>query len=527
MEDKRNKSTNHLLKSWYNFRIKIIFEGMLVGIFAGLAVVFYRLLLEKALGLCKEIYKYQLTNKFFIPLWVIFMVLTALLVGYLMDKEPMASGSGIPQVEGLLLREFSMDWFKIIIYKLIGGTLSILGGLSLGREGPSIQIGASVGQGFSKLFKRVKLEEKFLITSGASAGLSAAFNAPLSGVIFALEEVHKNFSPIVLSTALTASITADFISKQFFGINPVFNIKNINPLPLKYYGYLIVLGVILALFGVLFNKSLLKTQDIYNNSKKLTTITKPLVPFLMACLLGLIMPQVLGGGHSIVESLVNAEFTIKFVCILLIIKFIFTMISYGSGAPGGIFLPLLVIGALIGNIYGKGITTIFNIDSSFVVNFIVLAMAGYFTAIVKAPITGIILITEMTGSFSHLLSISVVSITAYVVTEMLASKPIYELLLERMIKKGTSSFKPKDHHKVILETAVCLGSELEGKLVKDINWPKECLLVAIKRGDVEIIPRGDTKIYVGDYVIALSDEEYASNIRSYLSHIGETLAEEY
>lgn len=513
--------TNNTISYWYNFRIRIVAESILVGLFAGLVAVFYRYLLEKAISFAKWSYKLQLENYWLIPVWIFLLIILGYLVGLIIEKNPMASGSGIPQVEGILIRRLNMNWWKVIIGKFVGGILCIGAGLSLGREGPSIQIGAAVGQGFSRVFKRIKLEEKFLITSGASAGLAAAFNAPLSGVIFALEEVHKNFSPIVLASALAASVASDFVSKEFFGMTPVFNFNNIKSMPLKDYIYIIFLGIILGVFGLIFNKAILKTQDIYNRQKCLSLKTKPIVAFLFAGLFGLILPDVLGGGHEIIVSLVNSSFTIKMLIVILIGKFIFTMICYGSGAPGGIFLPLLVIGALIGAVYGHFVHGVFGLDSSYTNNLIILGMAGYFTAIVKAPITGIILITEMTGSFSHLLSVSVVSMTAYVVSNILNSKPIYELLLERMLNKDKDKFICESESKVIIETAVCLGSLLEGKQIKDLEWPPQCLIVSIKRGDRELIPKGDTIICCGDYLIVLTNEDCAGDIREGLAALGE------
>jgi H+/Cl- antiporter ClcA len=514
-------NTSNTLSYWYSFRSKIIAQSVLVGLISGLVVVFYRFLLEKAIHIAHISYKFQLNNYWFIPIWIIILIITGYIVGSIIQNEPMSSGSGIPQVEGIILRKLNMNWLKIILGKFIGGVLCIGAGLSLGREGPSIQIGASVGQGFSAIFKRVKLEEKFLITSGASAGLAAAFNAPISGAIFAMEEVHKNFSPIVLGSALTASITADFVSKQFFGLKPVFNFNYIKPIPLNDYSYLIFLGIILGILGVVFNKSLLKTQDMYNNQKLLSVKTRPIFAFIIAGIFGLLLPEVLGGGHSIVESLVDSSFNIKFLLIILLAKFIFTMISYGSGSPGGIFLPLLVIGALIGAIYGYFVIDVFGFDKSYINNLIILGMAGYFTAIVKAPITGIILITEMTGSFSHILPICIVSMIAYIVSDIMKSKPIYESLLERMIDKGMNRFKGENDTKVIIEIAVCMGSALEEKKVKEIEWPLECLIVGIKRGNDEIIPNGDTTIYAGDYLIVLANEDCAGDIRECLSDYGE------
>jgi hypothetical protein len=149
----------------------------------------------------------------------------------------------------------------------------------------------------------------------------------------------------------------------------------------------------------------------------------------------------------------------------------------------------------------------------------ILAMAGYFTAIVKAPITGIVLITEMTGSFSHLLAVAVVSMTAYVVVSVMGSAPIYESLLQRILPKGPAKFEGSSTSKVLIETSVCLGSVIEGKMIKEIEWHPRCLLVSIQRGMKEIIPKGDTLIYPGDYLIVLANENEASEIREAISTI--------
>jgi H+/Cl- antiporter ClcA len=524
MEENNINNTYNTINRWNNFKLKLVFEGVIVGAFSGLAVVLYRYLIELAGRFSKMIYKFQQTNIWLIFLWLAVLVLLGYLVGILVRKEPMISGSGIPQVEGTLLGYFNMNWWKTLIGKFIGGIISIGAGLSLGREGPSIQIGAAIAKGYCDIFKKINLEEKFLITSGASAGLSAAFNAPLAGIMFSLEEIHRNFSPVVLTSAMAASITADVVSKNFFGLKPVFDLQDITPMSLVNYHYIIILGIIMGGLGALFNYSLLKTQELYSAQKWLPRHMWPVLPFFIAGILGLVLPEVLGGGHELISSMVNFNFSLKLLSIILIIKFMFTMISYGSGAPGGIFLPLLVIGALAGNIYGNVISNIFNFNPDHIKNLIILAMAGYFTAVVRAPITGIILITEMTGSFSYLLSAAIVSITAYTTADILGSKPIYESLLDRMVNKEKVISKSGSKTKVIIETAVCIGSLIEGKRVKEFSWPTDCLLVAIKRGEKEIIPKGDTRIFAGDYLITLTNKDNASKIREGLTEIAEMIA---
>ncbi|CAB1246947.1 ClC family H(+)/Cl(-) exchange transporter [Clostridium sp. WLY-B-L2] len=421
------------MRIWYDFKIKIILGSIVVGILTGFVASCYRYLLEESLIFAHFIYGMQLEKLWFIPIWTVVLATSGYIVGCIVKSDSMVAGSGIPQVEGILMGKLSMNWYKVILKKFIAGVMAIAAGLSLGREGPSIQIGAAVGQGVDRLFKGTDLEKKLLMTSGASAGLAAAFNAPLAGCIFALEEIHKNFSPKILIPAFSASIISDIIAKQFFGMSPVFNFKYVKVVTLGDYGYIVMLGMILALCGVAFNKSLLKSQDIYNSIKFLNVKNKPVIAFLVAGVMGLVLPQVLGGGHDLVSDLTISNMTVQMLVVILVGKFLFTMSSYGSGTPGGIFLPLLVIGALVGSIYGNIIHVLFGFDLQYINDLIILGMAGYFSSVVKSPITGVVLIIEMTGAFTSLLPISVVCVTAYVFSDMLNSKPVYELLLSRIL----------------------------------------------------------------------------------------------
>ncbi|MTK13249.1 MAG: ClC family H(+)/Cl(-) exchange transporter, partial [Clostridiaceae bacterium] len=280
---------------------------------------------------------------------------------------------------------------------------------------------------------------------------------------------------------------------------------------------------IIGMFGVFYNYTLLKTQNLYASQKWLPVQFRPIIPFVLAGMLGLFLPEVLGGGHELIVSIINGNNTLRFLFILLLIKFAFSMVSFGSGAPGGIFFPLLVIGGMTGAIYGTILVKLVHFPPQYVNNFMILGMAGYFTAIVRAPITGSILITEMTGSFNHLLSLALVSIIAYIIADLMGSKPIYESLLERLLaKNGHKELSEDNNAKTILEVVVHHGSYLEGKKIKELNMPEKCLLVSIKRGDNEVIPRGNTSIYAGDYLVVLTSEHSEISIRENLLKMAES-----
>ena len=219
---KLKKDTPHVIKRAQRFQLILIGEGLLVGAVAGIIVLLYRILLGKAGDWLARILEFIEGSPVKIVSWFVVLALIAFVVAKLVDWEPMISGSGIPQLEGEMTGKIKQVWWRVLPAKFVGGFLSLFGGLALGREGPSIQLGAMAGQGVSRALDRGKTEEKFLLTCGASAGLAVAFHAPLAGVMFSLEEVHKNFSVSVLISVMTASLTADYISTQFLGIESVF-----------------------------------------------------------------------------------------------------------------------------------------------------------------------------------------------------------------------------------------------------------------------------------------------------------------
>ena len=474
------RDTSYVIKRAEHFKSILTAEGFLVGIVAGLVVLLYRVLLEYAGRGMNVVLAYGRKYPLAAGGWFVVLFILACVVGRLVKYESFISGSGIPQVEGEMAGKLNQVWWRVLP---------------------------------AKLLDRSKTEEKFLLTCGASAGLSAAFHAPLAGVMFSLEEIHKNFSVSVLVSVMTASITADYISSRFLGFRSVFQFEITGSIPAKYYGHIIVLGIILGLMGAFYNKLTLFVQSLFGKIRgKRAETTRLLIPFLLAGALGLIMPEILGSGHNIIDIITEGNVMLKTILLLFVMKLLFSVISFGSGAPGGIFFPLLVLGALIGGAYGTFAVQFLGLDAHYLNNLIMLAMAGYFTAIVRAPITGIILIFEMTGSVSQMLSLSLVSIVAFLVATAVKSQPIYESLLENLLRKRGEPVPEKTGEKILQEFVVRHNCELQNKMVQQIEWPKNCLLVAVQRNGAELIPKGRTILMASDTIITMTDEQDAPGV---------------
>ena len=344
---------------------------------------------------------------------------------------------------------------RLIAVKFVTSILAIGEGMSIGRAGLSVQFGACVGMFFNGLLGRhQQFEGKFLLTAGSGAGLAAIFNAPLAGVIFCVEELNKKFSAEQLMVSMTAAVSASAVAELVFGVRPVFEaitpVMNSRPListvptldmiatlasaPFDFFISFAALGAVTGVLGALFTKSLLISLNVYDKIKIKGT-RRFLIPLILAVTVGLYLPEVLGCGNVLVDELLRGEVAPSMLIMLFAMKFLLTMICFGSGAPGGIFLPLLVLGALAGEIFSIAGSTVGLFGYEWATLFIIFGMAGYFAAVVKAPVTGSILIMELTGSFTHLLALIIVSSVAFLISDLLGGAPAYTALLNRSLRR--------------------------------------------------------------------------------------------
>lgn len=512
----KHTSTLRQLEQHRTDSLLYVFYGLLVGILGGLAAILYRFLLGQAENFLFDAVAFISGNSVRILLWFSSLALLSLVVGKIAAWEPLAAGSGIPQVSGEVRGHLNPIWWRVLLAKITGGTLAILGGLSLGREGPSIQLGAMAAKGISRIGRLDLTKERHLISCGAGAGLAAAFNAPLAGILFVLEEIHHNFDRKILAVGIVAAVTADYLSKLFFGQSTVFSYES--PLMnLRNYWLLLVLGILLGAAGALYNLVMVKGQDLMG---KCPRPIKMLIPFLVAGVLAVCLPQVLGGGHQMVELLMTERPALPMLALLLTVKFLFSVVSFGSGAPGGIFFPMLVLGSYLGAIFGSVVIPLLGLPADRMDKFIVLAMAGIFASIVRAPITGIVLIAEMTGSMTCLIDVVAVSILSYLTANLLGVPPIYTSLLDRILAKQPEAPAPEPGAEKILTTfLVPVGSPAEGKQIREIPWPRDCLVASLLREERTLTPKGDTVIEAGDQLMVLIPQERNADDSTYVGRL--------
>lgn len=412
--------------------ITLVGKGILVGMAAGVVVILYRLALESTGTMLTYILNFIDKRPLLVLGWFFVLLLLAWTVGKLVTYEPMISGSGLPHLECEMDGTLDLNWRKVLPAKFAAGFLCLSGGLALGRAGPSILLGAMSGKGISEKLNQDNHQRKILLTCGAGAGLAATFHAPLAGAVFALEKLYKDFSGAVLAAVMTASLTADAMASIVFGMEPIFTFGLIHTLPGRYWWMLFILGPVLGLSGVFYTWLSLKSQLLYSKTALSGTWTKLMIPFLCAGILAFTIPEILGSGHSIIRYLAGTDLMLRTILILFISRFLFSAICFGSGAPGGIFFPLLLLGCFIGRIFAFAGVQLFGLDPVYINNFLILAMTGYFSAVIHAPLTGVILLAEMAGSPEQLFPMAIVSVTAYITSALLKPDSLNDCLREKL-----------------------------------------------------------------------------------------------
>ena len=469
-------------------------RAALVGLCAGIMAIIFRALLLGAEILRNSIIGWSYQLSYFG--WVVPVLFSAVgayaAVKVVTHFAPEASGSGIPHLKAVLHRLRDLAWLRILLTKIVGGVLAIGSGMALGREGPTVQMGGAVGEAIGRWLNTSTRDRLTLIAAGAGAGLAAAFNAPLSGLIFVLEEVQRDFRPAVFGAAFLAAAIADVVARLASGQLPVIAVPDYPTPPLDALPAFMVLGCIAGVLGVAFNRSLLWTLSWMADYRRKSVLAVAAPIGAICGLIAWLSPITVGGGHGLIEHVLAGDITMMALAVAFVLRFALVLGSYGTGAAGGIFLPLLVIGAMIGLAVGRTANVIMPAMVAEPAVFAVVGMAAYFTAIVRAPLTGVILIIEMTGNYEQMLPLLVSCFCAYAVAEYLRDVPIYEALLDRdMSRRGIASERREP---VIAEFEVEQDAVFAGKLVRELGLPAGCVLVRCVMDGHEYVPAGDTKL---------------------------------
>ena len=344
---------------------------------------------------------------------------------------PEASGSGVQRVEAIIRGEAGRLNPAVLPVKFVGGILALGAGLALGREGPTVQMAAALGEGWARLFKLRPGDHQALLAAGAGAGLAAAFNAPLAGAIFVFEELLRRFELRVAVATLSAVSGGLVIMRMLIGDHLVFAVP---PIVVDLFpGYLLFLafGVIVGALGVVYSRMVVAGLDLADRMHRIRPEVLAAMVGGVVGLLAFFAPEAIGGGEAQVQTMLDGGHTFATIAILFAVRLVLGPLCYAPGLPGGLFAPLLVIGAAAGLLLGIGAETFVPALKTPLTAFAAVGMGALFVAVVGAPVTGIALVVEMTGATTLFVPLLTACASALAVPALLGCRPIYDTLRDR------------------------------------------------------------------------------------------------
>ena len=396
--------------------------ALVIGALTGMAVVAFILLTERA-GMRLYPVGGARWRRLLLP------VGGSLGIGYLLYLYfPDARGSGVPQTKAALYARGGRITMRTVIGKFFCTSGTLASGIPLGREGPSVQVGAGIASVIGRRLGLRPEKVKALLPVGAAAAIAAAFNTPIAAVLFALEEIVGDLHAPVLGSVVLASATSWMVLRLLLGNNPLFKVPQyqlVNPLE---FGVYAVLGVAGGLVSVSFTKLLLGMRARFLRFPKKTVWFQPVAGGLLVGLLGLFVPQVLGVGYGYVGDVLNGRMALNLMVLLLVLKLVTVTTSYASGNAGGIFGPALFIGAMLGGTIGSVAHRLLPAHTATAGAYALVGMGAVFAGIVRAPMTSVLMIFEMTQDYAVIVPLMIANLVSLFISSRLQPEPIYEAL---------------------------------------------------------------------------------------------------
>lgn len=521
---------SHARKAFGYYSVNIVLLSVITGIFAGIVVTFYTICTSYGEQYSRALYQLLLNYPAFIPLLFVGLAAGAVAIGTLVRFVPMIRGSGIPQIEGACRGKFPFNWYVTLCSMFAASLACVFLGLAAGSEGPSIEMGGCVGEGAGKLLRRNFMVRRLQIAGGASAGFAAAFNAPVTGMIFALEEAFKSFSPQIFVSAAVSVLSALAVRTGIrlslgFDVGFAFEGFVFTSMNWDGYGYVAAASLIVAVVAVAFYYCVLGVKKLFKKITFFKGAGKFIIPFVLSGAFGLVTVYAMGGGHNFIHHLatdgsgvfgdvsVLGAGLIASLCIIVLLRFILMALYMGCGVPCGVFIPMLAVGAGLGALLSAMFASA-GMNAAYTDYIVVICMSVFFTAYVRAPITGLFMVFEFTGQFENLLPALLGVVIASLVAEVCRLEPGYENNLHAFIRdEGFAGREVKMKFTVTVQPR----SLADGAKINRLVWPSGGLVVAVRGEDgSSAIPSGGTKLRAGqviDFECTAADER---EVREYL-----------
>ena len=471
-----------------------------VGITTGILIFLFKISSSYVMKLSGEIYSAVRENPIYLPLLLIGAMVIGLISAMILKYAKECRGGGIPTAIASIRGLLPLKWLQGIFVLFCSALLTFFVGVPLGNEGPSVQMGTAAGKGVSRLAgKNRRAWERYAMTAGASSGFAIATGAPLSGIVFALEEAHRRFSPAIFTVAaisvITGTLTQEHLSR-FFGVDTTFFDLTIdNVLPFKNLWVAIVIGIITGIVSIFFTAIYKKVRKF--DKKALAKVPFPIkitVIFVISALFGFWNSDFIGTGHHLIEEILHGEVLIPLLIAALIIRPILMIFANGEGVCGGLFVPTLTFGAIIAALITETFVALGAVDAQYFPILVAVGMASFFSASSRTPITALTFGAEALCVSHNILPLAIGVAISYFTVEFFGKSSFTDAVIESKIEhahKGQLA-TVVDKHMTVMDGAFAAGMNN-----CDILWPPTCAVLSVDKAkskaltDLSVISEGD------------------------------------
>ena len=502
------------------YLINLIFPafifGSITGIITACVVIIYKLTAKFIIAFSENSYGFLREKLYFIPLVLLAFFIIALLFSRIYKKQPRVRGGGIPSAIALLRGIVTFKWLRTLIGVFFMSLTSFLIGVPLGNEGPSVLMGTAIGKGsINVLAKKHPAWSRYAMTGGACAGFAVATGAIVSGIFFAVEEAHQRISPMILIVGSIAVLCAQVISEilcPLLGLSvSLFPSMSMIALSIKDAWIPLLVGVVFGLFAVVFLKYYHVISKFINvKLKRVPHYIKIFVVYTLTLAVGLISFKFISTGHEIFSFLIEERVAMYMLLILLFVRMTLMMFANVSKMTGGVFVPIMAIGAILASLTGRGIESIFGL-SGYYTAILALGISACIASMMKMPLTAIVFSMEAIGCGGNILHVVIVVAVSYIITEIFGVKGINDSIVDNIVKS-----QEETHSRKIIDTHVTIkkGSFAEYRHARDILWPSNFFLLSIipsKSRRPQIDQQGSKVFHEGDVLhirYATFDEQH-------------------
>ena len=474
---------------------------MIVGIFSGVLIFLFKLASSAIMHRSEQIYAYVRQNPQYLPLLILGVAALGALSALILKSAKECRGGGIPTAVASIRGLIPMKWVQGIFVLFGSSLLTYLSGVPLGNEGPSVQMGAAVGQGSSKLSGKSKLAwERYLMTGGACSGFAIATGAPLSGILFALEEAHRCFS-ITLFTVASISVLAGTVTHRylsfFFNVDTTFfDLEISQVLPMRYLWAAIIIGAVCGVCSLMLTRFYKLVQKVSKmTNPKRGFIARFVIIFAVTAVLGFFSANFVGSGHSLIEAILHGK-TIWYVILLaFFVRAVLMVCANCEGVSGGIFVPTLAFGAMIASLVADGLIAIGLVDGQYFTILIVVGMASFLAASSRTPITAVVFAAEALCVAANIIPVVFGVVVAYLIVEISGRVSFADTVIERRAQASRQGKTP-----IIVDSYMTVqkGCFADGMEIREILWPPSCAVLSVDRQNAPIQHHNAQEICQGD-----------------------------